>query len=231
MAELKPGKDYVGVGVGVLIRNDKGEMLLGLRTDKCRNDAGKWSAPGGCVEFGETLAQAAVRETREEIGLAVDQLTEQALLQFVFTNGYTLEVTVFTTRSYSGEMIETDDVLAELGKRKNNHWIIGFALEATNPRENALQKLRAKNCDYVIVNSPQVIGSDTTSMEIIDPKGIVCKECNGTKTDVASDTGGEGELSRHAREMGLIYYRISSATHQGVKSLLGKAWDYLEEEA
>lgn len=83
------------------------------------------------------------------------------------------------------EMIETDDVLAELGKRKEKQWIIGFALEATNPRENALQKLRAKNCDYVIVNSPRVIGSDTTSMELIDPNGKVCMECTGTKTDVA----------------------------------------------
>ncbi len=53
----------------------------------------------------------------------------------------------------------------------------------------------------------------------------------GTKTDVASDAAGEGELSRYTREMGLIYYRISSVTHQGLKGLLGKAWDYLEEEA
>lgn len=83
------------------------------------------------------------------------------------------------------EMIETDDVLAELGKRKEQQWILGFALEAKNPRENALQKLRAKNCNYVIVNSPQVIGSDTTSLELIDPAGSVCKEWTGTKTAVA----------------------------------------------
>ena len=42
-------------------------------------------------------------------------------------------------------MIETDDVLAELGQAKDDHWIVGFALEAENARENALQKLRIKN--------------------------------------------------------------------------------------
>src|SRR5690606_25922150 len=38
------------------------------------------------------------------------------------------------------EMIETDDVLAELGKSKGHRWVVGFALEAENPRERALQK-------------------------------------------------------------------------------------------
>ncbi|MCA8998929.1 MAG: phosphopantothenoylcysteine decarboxylase, partial [Planctomycetaceae bacterium] len=48
------------------------------------------------------------------------------------------------------EMIETDDVLAELGQLKGGRWVVGFALEAQNPRENALQKLRRKNCDWIV---------------------------------------------------------------------------------
>jgi ADP-ribose pyrophosphatase YjhB (NUDIX family) len=44
--------------------NDAGEILL-IR----RSDNGNWALPGGGVEFGESLAQAGVRETREESGI------------------------------------------------------------------------------------------------------------------------------------------------------------------
>ncbi len=85
------------------------------------------------------------------------------------------------------EMIETDDVLAELGKNKESRWVIGFALEAENPRENALQKLRAKNCDLVVLNAPVAIGSETNRIELIDCDGRVVSEYSGNKTDVARE--------------------------------------------
>lgn len=83
------------------------------------------------------------------------------------------------------EMIETDDVLAELGAGKGNRWVVGFALEATNARENALQKLRAKNCDWIVLNAPTAIGAETNSVELIDRRGIVVQSWSGVKSDVA----------------------------------------------
>ena len=50
------------VNVGVL--NDSGELLLIRRTD---ND--NWAMPGGAMDLGETIADAAVRETLEETGM------------------------------------------------------------------------------------------------------------------------------------------------------------------
>ena len=47
-----------------VVVNDAGEILLVRRSDN-----GNWALPGGAVELGETLAQAAVRETREESGV------------------------------------------------------------------------------------------------------------------------------------------------------------------
>ncbi len=85
------------------------------------------------------------------------------------------------------EMIETDDVLAELGHAKQHRWVVGFALEAANERENALQKLRAKNCDVVVLNGPAAIGAEETSVELIGPDGHRLAAWQGTKTQVARE--------------------------------------------
>jgi ADP-ribose pyrophosphatase YjhB (NUDIX family) len=50
--------------VNVVVVNDSGEMLMIRRTD---ND--NWAVPGGAIDLGESVAQAAVRETREESGI------------------------------------------------------------------------------------------------------------------------------------------------------------------
>ena len=44
--------------VNVVVVNDAGAILLIRRTDN-----GNWAVPGGAVDLGESVAQAAVRET------------------------------------------------------------------------------------------------------------------------------------------------------------------------
>ena len=83
------------------------------------------------------------------------------------------------------EMIETDDVLAALGEQKDSHWILGFALEAQNERENALQKLRRKNCNWIVLNRPEAIASEENSVELLDETGTTIASWSGTKTHVA----------------------------------------------
>ncbi len=55
---------------GIIVHEDK--VLLGRRNKE--PNFGKWVLPGGKVEFGESIAQAVVREIREEIGIDVDYL-------------------------------------------------------------------------------------------------------------------------------------------------------------
>ena len=83
------------------------------------------------------------------------------------------------------EMIETDDVLAELGSMKGHRWVVGFALEAQNPRENALQKLRRKNCNWIVLNNPSAIGSESNDVELLDETGETVAHWSGPKTEIA----------------------------------------------
>ncbi len=71
-ASFQAGVDYIGVGVGALILNDKGEFLLTLRGQKAKNERGKWEIPGGQVEFGETFSKAIKREVKEELNVEVE---------------------------------------------------------------------------------------------------------------------------------------------------------------
>lgn len=67
----------VGVGVGIMIlKNNK--ILLGKRhedpnkADSELHGEGGWTMPGGKVNFGETLEEAASREIQEETSLKVN---------------------------------------------------------------------------------------------------------------------------------------------------------------
>lgn len=69
---MKAGIDYIGVSVGALILNDKGDLFLTKRGSKATNERGTWEIPGGKVDFGETLAGAVCREMKEEYGVDIE---------------------------------------------------------------------------------------------------------------------------------------------------------------
>lgn len=69
---LKRGTDFIGVGVGAVIVNERGELFLSQRGPKARNERGAWEFPGGAVEFGERLADALKREIFEEFGIQIE---------------------------------------------------------------------------------------------------------------------------------------------------------------
>ncbi len=61
MRRKYPTAPIVGIGAVVV---DRSRVLLVQRAHE--PGRGRWSIPGGVVELGETLAQAAMREVREE---------------------------------------------------------------------------------------------------------------------------------------------------------------------
>ncbi len=51
------------------------------------------------------------------------------------------------------ELERNPDILENLGKKKKNQVLIGFALETDNEESNALGKLERKNLDFIVLNS------------------------------------------------------------------------------
>ncbi|MGV2334474.1 MAG UNVERIFIED_CONTAM: phosphopantothenoylcysteine decarboxylase [Planctomycetaceae bacterium] len=102
------------------------------------------------------------------------------------------------------ELVETSDVLAELGAARGHRWVVGFALESQDPRNNAMRKLRMKNCSCIVLNDTSAIGSATNHVEVLSPEASTIAEFRGTKEDVAQ------------KLLQLIDTRIATATSAGL---------------
>lgn len=70
------------------------------------------------------------------------------------------------------ETEKTIDILEYLGKNKKDYKLVGFALETRNETEYAIDKLKRKNLDLIVVNNPKIkgagFGTDTNVITIID---------------------------------------------------------------
>ncbi len=100
---MKPGKDYIGVGLGAIITNNKGEILLMKRGKKCSNEVGAWALVGGALNFGETLHQGIIREVLEETGLVVEVVEQFPAHDHILSDEHQHWVgNVFVTRLVNG---------------------------------------------------------------------------------------------------------------------------------
>lgn len=89
----------------------KGEkILLGMK--KRGFGAGRWNGFGGKVEGGESIEEAAKRETFEECGVVITEMEKVGIHEFEFAHdrGNILEVHVFRVSEWTGELIETEEM-------------------------------------------------------------------------------------------------------------------------
>jgi len=94
------------------------EILLGEK--KRGFGEGKWNGFGGKVEANESPIQGAIRELKEECGLIGTDLRKIGLLEFEFEDEPTLmEVHVFETYKFHGELIESDEMRPQWYDIKN----------------------------------------------------------------------------------------------------------------
>ncbi len=75
-----------------------------------------------------------------------------------------------TATRMSLELDPTPDILAEVGQKKGDRLLIGFAAETDNLIDEARRKLRSKNCDMVVAN---LVGQDGTGFESDENEGVM----------------------------------------------------------
>lgn len=97
----------------ICLLRKKDKVLLAMK--KRGFGAGKWNGVGGKVKDGETIKQAAIRETQEEIGVTLQSLEKVAVLDFYFPDvpeekEWGQQVTVFITDKWEGEPKESEEM-------------------------------------------------------------------------------------------------------------------------
>lgn len=91
-----------------------------------------------------------------------------------------------TDKPISVKLKPTPDILKWASKHKNKNQIVcGFALADKALRQNAEKKIREKNLDMIIANTPDAIGSEKSTVHIKTPGDEWLKLLNKTKTTIA----------------------------------------------
>ena len=88
---------------------------------------------------------------------------------------------------WSLELTKTKDIAASLGAQKNGRLLVGFALETDNELIHAEEKMRRKNFDLIVLNSPNATGEGFGC----DTNRVTILHCDGSKIDYNLKPKGE----------------------------------------
>lgn len=169
------------LGVSIAIWRD--DLVLLIQRGK-EPMAGKWSFPGGSVEFGERLKEAALREAREETGLHLTQADFVRFIEIFIGEDRTrpqrhIVLGLFAARWRAGEPRAASDARAaefvtldELSRREVTPGLERYALQS---REFLLaaQKRDAQNRDAQDKPQPEPPASPAPAKIISCLTGVI----------------------------------------------------------
>lgn len=88
------------------------------------------------------------------------------------------------------ELAKTNDILSTLGARKKHQFLVGFALETNNEKQHALEKLKKKNADMIVLNSLKDanagFGFDTNKVSVFPADGNNVEMQLASKKEIAN---------------------------------------------
>jgi mutator protein MutT len=97
----------------VFVMDDE-KVLLAMK--KRGFGANRYNGPGGKLEAGETVEQAAQRELEEEVGIKAVDMVKCGEIEFSFDPNIEpkiMEVHVFRASQYEGQIVETEEMAPE----------------------------------------------------------------------------------------------------------------------
>ena len=99
------------VGVGAVVFNARDEILLIKRGKAPR--LGEWMVPGGTLEWGETLIEAARREVKEETGIDIEVEGFVEMIEAITPGegGFHYIIIDYAARSVGGVLAAASDAL------------------------------------------------------------------------------------------------------------------------
>ena len=91
--------------------------------------------------------------------------------------------------NHSLELVPTRDILDSLGHQQNRRFLlVGFAAETNDMEQNAVKKLRAKNCDIMVANDARLgMESDENELLILFRDGEIRKISRAPKRILARE--------------------------------------------
>lgn len=96
------------------------------------------------------------------------------------------------------ELVRNPDVLATLtrGRRDPRRIVVAFALETGDGERRALAKLEKKGADWIVLNGPGALNSDTTRLVVLGANGLRISIPERTKKAAARDLVALASLDR-----------------------------------
>ena len=94
-----------------MVFNEAGEILLIKRSKPPQY--GRWMVPGGRLEWGETLEEAAIREIREETGIDIEIDGFLEIIEAIIPGdgGFHYVIMDYSARAVSGSLAAGSDAL------------------------------------------------------------------------------------------------------------------------
>jgi phosphopantothenoylcysteine decarboxylase/phosphopantothenate--cysteine ligase len=83
------------------------------------------------------------------------------------------------------KLVRTRDILKEMGSRKGNRILVGFALEVQDAVHQALLKYEKKNLDFVVLNTPRTFAADRMDCQVYR-EAVVVKRFKGASKDAVA---------------------------------------------